>query len=126
MAAAYLAVQFRDKYLLMWGMLCLMLAVGVPTLPPVFRFLVRLVRAEKYLPEVGEKLLRLGYGTILWGWIIMPISWVMLGISYWATLEDLASRGSIFGVSCHDIRRVWPWRRLGGSSCSLFRAAWHP
>jgi hypothetical protein len=96
MAAAYLAVQFRDKYLLMWGMICLMLAVGVPTLPPVFRLLVRLVRAEKYSPEVGEKLLRLGYGTILWGWIIMPISWIMLGISYWATLRGLGIAGLDF------------------------------
>ena len=93
MAAAYLAVRFAEERLLLWGMILLMFAVGVPTLPPVFRLIVRIVRTKNYSPETAEKLNRLGYGTILLGWIVMPFTWILLGLSYWATLRGLGIAG---------------------------------
>ena len=54
MAAAIVAFWFREQRLLFWAALAIVVVAGAPTLPPVFRRLVRLVGVGKTNPVVAE------------------------------------------------------------------------
>ncbi len=88
-AAGILAVRLRDERFLFWGSLGLMLAAGLPTLPPIFRRLVSLAGVGRSDPATGEKLGRLGHKTLVVGWAAMTLVWVILGLSLWATLRAM-------------------------------------
>jgi glycosyltransferase 2 family protein len=93
MAAAIVAVWFHKQGprqgLLFWAALATMVAAGIPTLPPVFRRLVRLVGVGRKDPQVIEKLDGLGYRTMWLGWALAVPSWLILGLSFWAVLRGL-------------------------------------
>ena len=89
LSAAILAVWFRGHGFLFVVSLGLMAAAGLPTIPPVFRRLVRLAGVGKSDPQTAERLERLGYGTLLTGWIAMSLGWCLLGWSLWAVLEAM-------------------------------------
>jgi len=91
MAAAIVAVWFHEQGLLFWAALASMVAAGMPTLPPVFRRLVRLVGVGRTNPAIVEKLAGLGYGTMLLGWALTGLSWITLGLSFWAVLRGLGT-----------------------------------
>jgi glycosyltransferase 2 family protein len=91
MAAGIVAVWFRGQPLLFWASLGLMAVAGLPTLPPVFRVLVRIVNLGKLSPAQLEKLDSLGYGTVILGWMLNAIGWAILGLSYWAVLRALGA-----------------------------------
>jgi glycosyltransferase 2 family protein len=93
MSAAIVAVWFRQQTLLFWAALAMMVVAGLPTLPPVFRRLVRLVGVGKTNPAIVEKLSALGYGTMLLGWLLTSVGWVVLGLSLWAVLRSLGAEG---------------------------------
>jgi len=93
LAAAFLAVAFREQHLMFGGAVGLMIVAGLPTLPPVFRRLVRLVGVGRSDPAIADKIQRLGYGTLLTGWGLMTLGWVILGLSYWATLRGMGIAG---------------------------------
>jgi len=86
-AAGILAVKLRDEQFLFYGAIGLMLAAGLPTVPPIFRRLARMARVGKSDPTTGEKLENLGCGTLLLGWCCMLVVWAMLGLSLWATFR---------------------------------------
>ncbi|MEE8453088.1 MAG: lysylphosphatidylglycerol synthase transmembrane domain-containing protein [Thermoguttaceae bacterium] len=86
-AAGIIAAKLRDQQLYLYGAIGLMLLAGLPTLPPIFRRLVRLARVGKSDPTTGERLEKLGYGTLALGWVAMGLVWVMLGLSLWATFR---------------------------------------
>ena len=90
-ATAILAGWFRQQAspLLFWVALGLMVAAGLPTLPPVFKRLVQLAGIGKSNPATAEKLHNLGYGTLLAGWVAMSIGWVVLALSFWAVLRAM-------------------------------------
>jgi uncharacterized membrane protein YbhN (UPF0104 family) len=91
MAAGIVAVWFRGQPLLFWASLGMMAVAGLPTLPPVFRVLVRIVNLGKLSPAQLEKLDSLGYGTVILGWVLNAIGWAILGLSYWAVLRALGA-----------------------------------
>ena len=91
MSAAIVAVWYHEQTLLFWAALAMMIVAGVPTLPPVFRRLVRLVGVGRTNPAVAEKLADLGYGTMLIGWLLTAIGWVVAGLSFWAVLRSLGA-----------------------------------
>jgi uncharacterized membrane protein YbhN (UPF0104 family) len=88
-AAAILAVWFREQGVLCLTAVVLMVAAGIPILPGVFRRLVRLARVGRSDPAIAEKLDGLGYGTLLVGVVAMAIAWVILGASFWAVLRAM-------------------------------------
>lgn len=92
LSAAILAIWYRDRGLPWYvsaGAVGLMIVSGLPTLPPLFRLLVRLAGVGRSCPETQEKLRALGYGTLLAGWGLMGIMWILWGLSYWATLRAM-------------------------------------
>lgn len=89
LAAAILAVWLRGHGFLFFVSVGLMAVAGLPTLPPVFRRLVRLVGVGKSDPAALDRLDNLGYGTLLTGWVVMSVCWVLLGLSFWAVLEAM-------------------------------------
>ena len=68
MAAGIVAVWFRGQPLLFWASLGMMAVAGLPTLPPVFRRLVRIVGLGRLSPAATRKTRCLGYGTVVLGW----------------------------------------------------------
>ena len=91
MAAAIVAVWFRGQPLLLWTSLAVVAVAGLPTIPPMFRRLVRLIGLGRLKPGILEKLDGLGYGIVLLGWALNAIGWAILGLSYWAVLRALGA-----------------------------------
>ena len=92
-AAAFLAVRWHKQHgYLLWA-IGLMLAAGLPTLPPVFRRLARWAGVGKSDPTTQEKISRLDGRVLLLGWACMAVGWAMMGLSYWATLRAMAVPG---------------------------------
>ncbi len=89
LAAAVLAVYVREEQGLFWGAIGLAVASLIPTIPPVFRRLARWAGVGRSRPEVRESLQKLGYATLLSGWIGMVLVWCLLGLSLWATIRSL-------------------------------------
>lgn len=71
----------------------LIFVAGVPTFPPVFRFLVRKLGLGKIPPATLELLDRLGWKTLLSGWILMAPGWVLQAWGLWAVLKSLEIPG---------------------------------
>jgi uncharacterized membrane protein YbhN (UPF0104 family) len=89
LAAGILAVWFREQLFLCLVAVGLMFAAGLPILPPVFRRLAKLARIGRSDPQIAEKLERLGIGTLFSGVLAMAVSWLLLGISFWAVLRAM-------------------------------------
>ena len=62
---------------------------GLPTLPPVFSRLARMLGVGRSSPAVAEKLAGFDYRTLICGWLIMLFGWVVMGTSLWAMLRGL-------------------------------------
>jgi len=96
-SAAILAAWFRDQTLLFWVAIGLMVAAGMPTVPPIFKRLVRLAGVGKSDPTTGEKIQKLGYRTLALGWVGMILLWVLLGLSFWAVLKAMGQDADPIG-----------------------------
>lgn len=92
-AAAILAVWFREEWLMMLIAFGLMILAGLPTIPYVFRKLMRLAGIGRNDPELTRKMDSLGFGTLFSGWLMMLLVWGLLGMSLWATIR---------GIGVHD------------------------
>ena len=101
-AAAILAVLFRQHVELVLLGVGLMVCAGVPTLPPIFRRLVRLLGARKFNPEIDRSLAGLDYRLIGFGWLTNAPGWLLIGLSLWLTLR------SIPGMAAVDTLQYWP------------------
>ncbi len=93
-SAAIVAFWFHEHAILLWSALAMMAVAGLPTLPPVFRRLVRFIGVGRADPQIAEKLAKLDYGTMLAGWFLTAIGWAILGLSFWAVLRALNAADS--------------------------------
>jgi hypothetical protein len=73
------------------GSLAMLLATGLPTLPPLFARLTRLVGVGRSDPAVAAKLTQFRYRTLLEGWLMMFVGWGFIGASLWATLKAVGA-----------------------------------
>jgi uncharacterized membrane protein YbhN (UPF0104 family) len=89
LSAAILAIWFHQHSMLFCAALAMMVLAGLPTLPFVFRRLIRLTGVGRSDPAVRDKLDRLGYRTHLLGWTGMTLGWVLMGGSLWAALKSM-------------------------------------
>lgn len=88
-AAATLGMMFREQVWLLLLAVVLMLCAGGPTLPPIFRRLVRLVGVKKVSPDIDSALAGLDIRLMSYGWITVALGWCLLGLSLWATLHAI-------------------------------------
>lgn len=88
LSAMILIVRYPHQWKLTLLAMGLMLGAGLPTLPPVFRLLVRLVRGR--LPASEEvKLDAISFRMMLQGWLGIGLGWCLMGLSLWATLRSI-------------------------------------
>lgn len=93
LSAGYLVLFFREEPTWAYAAMGLMAVALTPTLPPVFRRLVRAARVGSGDPKTVEALQRLGFGTLLAGWVLSLLGWVLMALSYYATLRALGIEG---------------------------------
>ena len=92
LASAYLLFSGQQ---LLWSLAAagLMVVSLGPTVPPVFKRLARLAGVGRRDPEAAEKLDKLGYRVLAVGWVMSLAGWILLALSYWATLRAMGIEG---------------------------------
>lgn len=93
LAATYLLLFFPEEPMWSYAAAVLMAVSLAPTIPPVFKRLARLAGVGKSDPRSAEKLDRLGYKTLVLGWLLSLAGWMLLGLSYWAALRAMGIEG---------------------------------
>jgi uncharacterized membrane protein YbhN (UPF0104 family) len=88
-AAALIGVLFREQTWLLVLAIGLMVCAGGPTLPPIFRRLVRLVGVKKVNPDIDTALAGLDLRLMAYGWITVALGWCLLGFSLWCVLRAI-------------------------------------
>lgn len=89
LAAIILAVMLREDPKLVLISLGLMLCVGLPTVPPIFRRVVRLLQVHRANPSIDQALAGLDYKLMLTGWPGLALGWLLMGLSLWAALKAM-------------------------------------
>lgn len=88
LAAAILLLISRSWWLWLLAV-GLMLAAGVPTLPPIFRRVVRFLQLKRLNPRIERAIAGLNFRLTAIGWISISAGWMLLGASLWATLRAI-------------------------------------
>jgi uncharacterized membrane protein YbhN (UPF0104 family) len=91
----WLGEWFQEKFWPVLLSVAFMLVVGVPTLPPIFRRLVRMVGVKKMDPGIDAALAGLSFRVIFYGWLAVTLGWVLTGLSLWATLRAIPTATAI-------------------------------
>ncbi len=123
LGAGVLAVQLREERTLFWGAIGLMIVAGLPIVPPIFRWLARQVRVGKYDLAESADLSRLGYGTLLVGFVCMFFSWVFMAASLWATFRAMGIQEIGLGEYCPEYVAAVSLSMVAGF-LSLIPAGW--
>jgi glycosyltransferase 2 family protein len=88
-AAALIAINYHQHLLYAAIAILFMLASGLPTLPPVFKRLIRLTRVGRADPEAAADIERIHYRTLVIGWMASGVSWILMGFSLIAVLRGM-------------------------------------
>ena len=88
-AVLVLAISYSHHWTFFLTAVALAVAAGLPTLPPVFSRLARLLGVGRASPGVAEKLAGFDYRTLVSGWLVMALGWIAMGGSLWAMLRGL-------------------------------------
>jgi uncharacterized membrane protein YbhN (UPF0104 family) len=94
-AAAIIGVLYRDQIWLLLLSVGMMVGIGGPTVPPIFRRLVKLVGIKKVNPEIDRALAGLDYRLMLFGWLVNLAGWGLLGLSLWLTLRAVPTIAAV-------------------------------
>ena len=87
-------MAFKDQWILCGLAFGLAMASALPTLPPVFRLILRFTRVGKTHPEIADQIEQFDLITLVRGWIAMSVAWILLGISFWAVLRSMGISGT--------------------------------
>lgn len=88
-ATGILGFLFRQHVGLLALAFALTVCAGLPTLPPIFRRLVRLVGVKKINPQIDAALAGLNFRLMVYGWLTVAAGWLLFGLSLWATLRSV-------------------------------------
>lgn len=83
---------YRDEPRLVLLAVLLLFGAGIPALPPVFRRVVLVLRIHKASPLIEPALAGLRFPLMSRGWATIAASWLLLGLSLWATLLAMPQR----------------------------------
>lgn len=100
-ASAVIAVWYADRWQVLLLSVIVMIGTGVPTLPPIFRRIVRLLGAAGVDRGAGAAAAGVTYRLMAVGYASNLIGWVLLGLSFWATLRamPMAAPAELFEVA---------------------------
>ena len=90
-SAAIVIGVFGWHHRLAWLAAGVLVVAGLPTLPPIFRTLVRRMPSHWLCEHNHVALERITYRLMLQGWIAITIGWSLMGLSLWATLRSLGT-----------------------------------
>lgn len=86
-AAVLAGILYHDQPTLVALAAALMICVGIPTHPAIFRRVVRMLGVRKFNPHIDQALAGLDYRLMLYGWLTIIPAWLLLGFSLWAALR---------------------------------------
>lgn len=107
MAALILAVQVRTEWYLTLVALGLAACAGIPTAPPIFRRVVRLLGGAVATPSVQQAMQGLTTSLMLRGWLWQGLSWCLMGLSLWAALAAMADALPKIQLGFHNAATVY-------------------
>ncbi len=90
-AASLIAVMYRSHWLYVAGAVLCMFAAGLPTLPPVFAWIMRRLPVGGRTAAAAAEMQQLDYATLAIGWIGTAVGWIITGLSLWATLRGIGA-----------------------------------
>ena len=96
LAAGILILLFPQQRLLVGLAVAVMVASGLPTLPPVFRRLTRKIVAKNH-DAARVPLDGVSFRLMAAGWLAVAGGWVVTGLSLWATLRALGVEAQLPG-----------------------------
>lgn len=96
-AVPILAIYFSHDPRFLVAAIGVAAVAGLPTLPPVFSRLARILGVGRANPAAAEKLAGLSYSLLLGGWIGMTCGWVLVGASLWAVLRAMGIPAELTG-----------------------------
>lgn len=76
----------KQIWLVALGML---LVTGLPAIPAVFAWVIRLLGIGRVNPQAADRLRSVPARVLAWGWLIIAGGWVLQGLSLWAVLRAL-------------------------------------
>jgi glycosyltransferase 2 family protein len=100
MATLALLVWHADKMWLITLAGGSVLLLGLPTMPRLFEFLIRILGVGRLNPTAGARFRRIGWGMLATGWLMIGGGWLLQGVSLWATLRAM---GAATGGPLHDL-----------------------
>lgn len=103
MATLTLAVFHSDKPVLIALAAGAALLLGLPTLPALFEFLMRVLGVGRLNPTAGARFRRIDRRMLAIGWMSMGAGWLLQGMSLWATLRAMGAAidGPLVDLSLH-------------------------
>lgn len=84
-----IAIQQGGLWYVLLVAVGLMAATGIPTIPPIFRHLVYLLRVSNAKADIDMLLRRLDLRLMLKGWVANILGWTIMGLSLWAALKSI-------------------------------------
>ena len=87
LAVPILAIWLSGDLRLTAAAVGMAIVAGLPTLPPVFSRLARLLGVGRSNPAVAQRLAGLSYKLLVGGWLAMIVGWAFMGASLWAVLR---------------------------------------
>ena len=90
LVAAGLLLTTTAESWLFWLALTLFCLAGIPTLPPVFRQVVRIISVRRGYEHVAQVVTALKLPLLASGWITIAGGWFLMGLSLWAVLQSMA------------------------------------
>jgi len=95
LAAAILWILYPGQWLYVLLAVALMTGAGLPTLPPIFRWLAGRVPARGVEEDTVVPLEQINFPLLAAGWLGMMLGWILMGASLWATLRSLQIDASL-------------------------------
>ena len=90
-SALLLVIWHPEHWMLIAAAVGMAAIAGVPTVPRIFQWLIRVLGVARLNPTTGDKLSRMGARAILIGWASICVGWTLQGMSLWATLRAMGA-----------------------------------
>jgi uncharacterized membrane protein YbhN (UPF0104 family) len=91
LAAVCLAIWHPQHTLFIFGALGALAVTGLPTVPVIFKQIVRRLRIGKVDLRAADRLGHISRTGIAFGWVIISIGWMLQALSLWSLLAAISA-----------------------------------